>query len=139
MKDRSKVTAPSDAIIKASRKAHQESTIRAASKYRQADEAESRGREKERRREEKEGHRASRSSTVDSLQGENREQFRYQVSRKKRSSDVQRNVAALKQASMGKHQGSKKRRHDPLERAANILPAGRVTVSRKNRFFQWNS
>ena len=129
MKDRSKVTGPSEVIVKANKKAPRISTEDEPSKYRkpvkhaaQADRAAQVALHKPTSRRKKDRrHDSSEESDHDGKHETHK--------RKKRSTDVQRSMRALKDAVKGRRDNGKRRRNDPLERAANILPAGRVTVS----------
>lgn len=130
VKDRSKVTGPSETIVKANKKASKASIPEEYSKYRQTNDA-SQTVEIGRKRKTK-GSRDPESNAANAVQPEyaGQDGFTFEVAKKKkRSSDVQRNLKALRDASKGNRDGNKRKRHDPLERAANILPVGRVTVS----------
>lgn len=130
VKDRSKITAPSDTVVKANKKARKENDALGPSKYRTATDAVDRHAKVKHTKRRKGNRRRSESTSSMSDNDTDHKAIKYQITSTKRSTDVQRNVAALKEASKGKRPGNKTAKYDPLERAANILPAGRVTVRR---------
>lgn len=134
VKDRSKVTAPSDSIVKANKKASKPPDLQDSSKYRKTDEVLKDKHTGKRRSREGRHRELSNSPSVTSIDVN---RISYQITSKKRASDVQRNMAALKEASRSKRHSDKRKRNDPLERAANILPAGRVTVRSANSTKFW--
>lgn len=133
VKDRAKVTGPSEVVVKANKKAPKV-TADEPSKYRESG-----------KRDQAEGHpkqalnvkpssRRKKARSDTSIEGSDSELKVHAPKCKKRSTDVERSMRALKDAAKGRRENGKRRRYDPLERATNILPAGRVTVSSPSEF-----
>lgn len=128
VKDRAKVTGPSEVVVKANRKDPKVSADE-PSKYRESRNREQAEGQSKQAVNVKPSSRRKKARSDTSLEGSDPELKVDAPKRKKRSTDVQRSMRALKDAAKGRRENANRRRYDPLERATNVLPAGRVTVS----------
>lgn len=128
VKERSKVTGPSEAVVKANKKASKPTLEVETSKYRKGD-RHLHSDDRDLRKHKRSGHRENEQvSETSSVGPEGDRVLDKHRSRKKRSTDVTRSMAALKDADKGGKATTKRRKDGPLDRARNIVPTGRVTV-----------
>ncbi|KAK9895722.1 hypothetical protein P389DRAFT_68049 [Cystobasidium minutum MCA 4210] len=133
VKERSTVTGPSEAILKANKEALKKAAADEPSKYRTLEKHVSQ--EKESDRAHKPTSNRSKDRKHDSREEDDDDAQHADRKRKKRSTDVQRSMRAMKESVKGRRESGKRRRNDPLERAANILPTGRVTLKAKTGIY----